>query len=62
MTSGYTKALVLTALFAGQAFIANFFMLFLPNVSPAFLVLFTAAFSLGSGGGMLAGGLGFFWF
>ena len=44
MTSGYTKALVLTALFAGQAFIANFFMLFLPNVSPAFLVIFIAGY------------------
>jgi uncharacterized membrane protein len=60
MTSGYTKALVLTALFAGQAFIANFFMLFLPNVSPAFLVIFIAGYSLGISRGMLSGGLGFF--
>ena len=60
MTSGYTRSLVLTALFAGLAFIANFFMLFLPNVSPAFLVVFIAGYTLGTGWGMLAGGLGFF--
>lgn len=60
MTSGYTKSLVLTALFAGQAFIANFFMLFLPNVSFAFLVIFIAGYSLGISRGMLSGGLGFF--
>jgi hypothetical protein len=60
MRQGYTKSLVFTALFAGLAYAGNLFMLILPNVSPAFFIVFMAGYVLGLQWGFIAGGLGFF--
>ena len=60
MTQGYTKSLVFTALFAGLAYVSNLFMLIVPNVSPAFFIIFLAGYILGPRWGFLSGGLGFF--
>ena len=60
MTQGYTKSLVFTALFAGLAYVSNLFMLIVPNVSPAFFIIFLAGYILGSRWGFISGGLGFF--
>jgi len=60
MTIGYHKALVLTALFAGLAYIANNLMLILPNISLAFFIVFLAGYALGSKWGGVTGILAFF--
>jgi ECF transporter, substrate-specific component len=60
MIRGYTKSLVFTALFAGLAYISNFFVLIIPNVSPAFFVIFMAGYFLGFRWGAVTGSLSFF--
>ncbi len=60
MSSGYAKYLVLAALFAGLAYVANFLFLFLPNISPAFIIIFMAGYILGFAWGAASGATGFF--
>jgi len=60
MIKGYTKSLVFTALFAGLAYVSNFLMLIIPNVSLAFFVVFMAGYFLGFRWGAVSGGLTFF--
>ena len=60
MIVNYTRALVISALLAGLAFVANFLLLLLPNVSLAFFIVFLAGYVLGYGWGMLTGGLAWF--
>lgn len=60
MTIGYHKSLVLTALFGGLAYLANFFTLVITNLTPAFFIIFLAGYLLGFRWGFISGALGFF--
>jgi len=60
MTVGYYKSLVLTALFGGLAYLANFFMLIIPNLTLAFFIVFLSGYLLGYRWGFVSGALGFF--
>ncbi|MBD3380656.1 MAG: ECF transporter S component [candidate division Zixibacteria bacterium] len=60
MNSTAVRALVISALLAGLAYVSNFMMLVIPNVSLAFFVVFLAGYSLGLGWGLITGSISFF--
>lgn len=60
MNSTAVRALVTSSLLAGLAYVSNFMMLVIPNVSLAFFIVFLAGYSLGLGWGLITGSLSFF--